>query len=150
MAKRRTGDALAPMIRVAPVGDLNIYAVTEYELDELARGSPASIQLNLCIFFSGIWISLLIALCTTTIPDRRMFDVFVLAFLVSLCFSAVLGIMWRRNYSSTKHLVAAIKARMPPTTEAFQETPTASAETAEPTPPRRLGEVREIPPQAGE
>ena len=148
MARRRAGDTLAPMIRVAPLGDLNIYAVTEYELDELASGSPASLQLNLCIFFSGTWISLLVALCTTTIPDRRMFDCFVVAFFVTLVASLVLGLTWHRSHSSTKRLIAKIKARMPPT-EAFQEA-APTIETGEPTLPRRSLDAREIPPQPGE
>jgi hypothetical protein len=47
---------LQPVVRVAPLGELNAYAVYEHELDTLAKGSPSSHLLGISyalIPFSG-------------------------------------------------------------------------------------------------
>jgi hypothetical protein len=120
MPTRRSGDALKPSIRIAPLGELKAWPVYEHELDELARGSPASLYLNfsLSLFSSGM--TLLVALLTTTITSDRLFDVFVIGCVISLLASSVLGTMWLRSHSSTSGLIDRIKSRMPPS-PAIQE-----------------------------
>lgn len=47
---------LLPVVRVAPLGELNAYTVYEHELDTLAKGSPGSHLLGIgyaLIPFSG-------------------------------------------------------------------------------------------------
>ena len=42
---------ILPVVRVAPLGELKVYPITESELDELARGSASSLYLNFSLFF---------------------------------------------------------------------------------------------------
>src|SRR5207302_1073926 len=105
---------IAPVIRVAPLGELKIYPITESELDELERGSPASIHLNFSLFFWGISASLLATLLTTTIASNRAFIVFVVFFCGSLLAAIVFTVLWFVQHRSSGSLARRIRGRMPP------------------------------------
>ena len=55
------------MVRVAPLGELKVYMVTEEEIDKLGGGSPGSIFLNFAIALLSLSASFLLTLLTTTI-----------------------------------------------------------------------------------
>jgi glucan phosphoethanolaminetransferase (alkaline phosphatase superfamily) len=110
----------APVIRVAPLGELKVYAITEAELDQLEHGSPSSIYLNFALFFWGVCLSLFAALLTATGLSNRAFVVFVVFFAVTLVAAAVFSVLWAIHHRSSGNLANRIRGRMPPL--AIQET----------------------------
>src|SRR5215211_6275752 len=103
---------LQPVIRVAPLGELNAYAVYEHELDTLAKGAPGSNLLGISyalIPFSGAFV---IAIFGTDIPSNRVFNAFVMTALVTGLAGIICLILGIANYQSNKALVAEIKRRM--------------------------------------
>jgi hypothetical protein len=105
---------LQPVVRVAPLGELNAYAVYEHELDTLARGSSGSHLLGLSyalLPFSGAFI---IAIFGTEMPSPRVYSAFVLTALATGIAGLICLVLGIANYQSNKALVAAIKNRMPP------------------------------------
>lgn len=101
-----------PVVRVAPLGELRVYVVTEAELDELARGSPVATHLNLAIFFWGAAIALLSSLLTTSM-STRVLVFFVVFFAATSIAGFVLTALWHRQRRSSKDLVRSIRSRMP-------------------------------------
>lgn len=114
MTSKRAGDALTPSVRVAPFGELRAYIVYEYELDELERGSPASLFLNFALFLFGTGITLLVTLLTTRIANDRLFNGFVSACILTLLVGLILGLLWLRSHYSTSGVIVRIRDRMPP------------------------------------
>ena len=117
---------LQPVVRVAPLGELNAYAVYEHELDTLAKGSPGSHILGISyalLPFSGAF---LIAIFGTEIPSDRIYYVFVLTSLVTGLAGLICLILGIWNYQSNKALVEEIKRRMPPTATPATMAPTAN------------------------
>lgn len=111
---RTTIQKVEPVIRVAPLGELKAYIISEDELDELARGSPASLFLNLALGFIPTGITFLIALLSTTIQSTRIFNVFVICCVVFILAGAVLLLFWWRYASSSRSMINRIRKRMPP------------------------------------
>jgi hypothetical protein len=105
---------LAPVIRFAPLGELRVYAITETELEQLERGSLASLYLNFALFFWGVAGSLFAALLTATIPSVRVFVVFVVFFGITLVAAVIQTIFWRLHHKSSGGLAKRIRDRMPP------------------------------------
>jgi len=103
-----------PSVRVAPIGELKIYQITENELDELERGSPASYQLTAAIFFLGLAIPLLITLLTLNNPTNKTFTVYVLGFAATALGAVIFFILWGINRRSSKRIATEIRDRMPP------------------------------------
>ena len=103
-----------PTVRYAPITDIAIYFVTEDELEALAQGSPGSQLLSISYALLPVSASFVVALLTTDIPSRRLFDVFAIVAVVAGALGAVcLAVGWK-NYRSNKTLVARIRGRMPP------------------------------------
>jgi|GEM_PF-6250720 len=103
-----------PRIRYASYGELRIYQVDERDLDDLARGSPASLELNLAIAFLSVFVTLTPTLLATTISSDRLFTLFVVIVVGTLIAGVVLALRWARSRRSSKNLLSKIKARMPP------------------------------------
>lgn len=103
-----------PVVRVAPLGELNAYTVYEHELDTLAAGSPGSNLLALSYALLPFAGALVIALIGTEIPSNRVYDAFVLGALVTGIAGGVCVVLGLAGYRSNKDLVAQIKGRMPP------------------------------------
>ncbi|MCH8054421.1 MAG: hypothetical protein IH895_10190 [Planctomycetes bacterium] len=111
----RTGiQKVEPVIRVAPLGELKAYIISENELDELARGSPASLLLNLALAFIPTRVTFLIALLTITIQSTRIFIVFVICCVVFVLAGVILLLLWWRYASSSRSMINRIRKRMPP------------------------------------
>jgi undecaprenyl pyrophosphate phosphatase UppP len=107
------GRPTPPVIRYAPLGELKVYLVYEHELETLAEGSPASLFLNFALTLLPISVTLTIALLTTEIASRWLFDVFVLVCLVTLVSGVVLLVLWVKQRTSAKRTMEQIKNRMP-------------------------------------
>ena len=103
-----------PPIRYASYGELRIYKVDERDLDALASGSPASLELNLAIAFLSVSVSLITALVTTSIESRRLFDGFFIIVVGTAAAGVVLVSRCVRSHRSSRKLLNQIKARMPP------------------------------------
>lgn len=115
MNRRRSSPAeFLPAIRRARIDRLDIYEVSEAELQLLERGAPESLFLNFAIFLLSSALSLLVALVTTKIEANRLFDVFVILASVGFIIGGLLlGLWcWRRRARST--LFQQIRRRMPP------------------------------------
>ncbi len=105
---------LVPVVRVASLGELRVHPVTKSQLDELSRGSSASVLLNFSLFFLGIAIPLFFALVSTRFPSDRTFTVFVVFFAVSCVAGLITLVLWYRSHRSSAKLLETIKIRMPP------------------------------------
>jgi hypothetical protein len=99
-------------VRVAPLGELRAYTISEHELEKLEQGSPVSdlLTIGLCLLSAAV--TLLATLLSTSLPEQT----FLLFFCALLIFGLVgaictfLGWRWR---ISTKKLALEIRARMP-------------------------------------
>jgi len=95
------------------VDSLRIFEVTDHELEELARGGPASQLLNFALFLLSGGISFFIALLTTSISSLRTYCVFVIVCSVCTVGAITLLLIWRVRHVSLSGLVKRIKQRMP-------------------------------------
>ncbi len=66
-AKKVEQHPVGPVLRVAPLGELKVYTVTEEELDAIGRGSAGSIFLNFALALLPLSGGFLITLLTTRI-----------------------------------------------------------------------------------
>jgi ABC-type branched-subunit amino acid transport system permease subunit len=103
-----------PAIRVAPLGELRAYVISEDELNELEQGSPASQHLNFALALLASGLSFLTTLVTTQITSTRTFVVFVILTVVFLLVGVILFSNWYRMRGSSKGLAQRIRERMPP------------------------------------
>src|SRR5437773_6268200 len=124
MAKQQPSP-MTPVIRFAPLGELKVYAVTEAELDELERGSPASIHLNFALFFWGTAASLFVTIRTVSFAADRAFYVFLVAFAATVIAALVFSVLWFVQHRSAKSLIKRIRNRMPPPTGIQEPVPPA-------------------------
>jgi hypothetical protein len=103
-----------PEIRVARVGRLDLYPVSEAELQILEKGSPDSVYLNFSIFLLSEAVSFTVALLTcTSIPDRA-YLLFVVFAVVGYVIGLLLLAVWWRTRASVSECVKMIRQRMPP------------------------------------
>jgi hypothetical protein len=93
---------------------LNIYEVSDSELQLLERGSPESLFLNFAIFLLSSATSLLAALFTTNIESTRVFNVFVIVTVVGFIVGMFLLALWRWYRRSRSTIFEQIRQRMPP------------------------------------
>lgn len=105
---------LLPAIRRAKLDRLDIYEISESELETLERGAPDSLFLNFAIFLLSSAISFLTALLTTNIESPRAFAVFVILTVVGLVGGAMLLALWCWFRQSKIKIFAQIRGRMPP------------------------------------
>jgi hypothetical protein len=103
-----------PAIRRARIDRLNIFEVSESELDILERGSPESLLLNFAIFLLSSSGNLLIALLTTRIESERVFIIFVIGTLVGFVGGLLLLALWGWYRRSRSTIFEQIRRRMPP------------------------------------
>lgn len=68
---------LAPIVNVSKIGELNVYLVHEYELDQLAEGSPATLAFNGAVALISIGFALLLTVTTTPIAQHWLFNVYL-------------------------------------------------------------------------
>ena len=105
---------ILPAVRVAPLGELRVYIISEEELNELENGSPASQNLNFALALLASGLSFLTTLLTTEVESVRTFAVFVILTVVFLLVGAILFASWFRLRKSSQGLAQRIRDRMPP------------------------------------
>ena len=112
---------VAPVLRVAPLGELKVYTVTEEELDTVGRGSPGSIYLNFAIGLLPLGFSFLITLLTTKIEATITLVFFVCACIVCFLAGVLCSCLAFHYHFSKAAVIDKIKNRMPPPPPMMQE-----------------------------
>jgi len=95
------------------VDSLSLYEVTDSELNELERGGPDSLFLNLAVFLLSTAVSFLVALLTTDIKSVKTYCTFTVVTAVGFVGGIILGLLWLRTKTSRALVIRNIKARMP-------------------------------------
>lgn len=101
------------IIKRGSVDSLSLYEVTDHELSILESGSPSSTYMNFSIAFFSIGISFAITLFTVHNLTIYIYSSFLIATLVGLAISVVLGVLWLRTKSSVKAICKKIRDRVP-------------------------------------
>lgn len=99
------------------IESVEVYEVTESELDILEKGSPSSLLLNFSIFLISVATSFLVSLLTTSIPTDRIFTLFVTVTMIGYIAGVVLLALWFVSYKSIHKLSKEIRRRLPPRDE---------------------------------
>ena len=107
-----SGDQDKLTIQRGKLDSLVIYDVTEDELRELEKVSPASLFLNFSIFTLSMGIAFLIALLTTEIKSDRVFTTFLIITILGFLCGIILFILWKINSKSIKGLAEKIRGRI--------------------------------------
>jgi hypothetical protein len=114
MTDHKGSAELWPAVRRARIDTLNIYEVSESELQMLANGSPDSIFMNFAIFLLSVAISLFIVLLTTNIEYARVFYIFVIITVIGFIGGFLLLALWWWYRRSVSSIFDQIRRRMPP------------------------------------
>ena len=146
MAPRRRDESrsVSPVVRVAPLGELKVYMVTEEELEALGHNSPGSVFLNFSLALLPLSAAFLITLLTTNIPTTVALVFFICACLVSALAGLICLVFAWRYHVSSGAVVKKIKNRMPPPPAISQE----AAEAAAPGEGASGARATELPPPA--
>ena len=106
-----------PEVRRATITTLNIYEVSEDELEKLTQRAPDPICLNLAIFLLTVFVSFLSVLLSSPIASNRTFVVFVVITIIAAVVGLVLLCVWLKIWlkarSYTSLLVQEIRERLP-------------------------------------
>jgi hypothetical protein len=114
VGKKKDEHAVAPMIRVAPLGELKVYAVTEDELDALGKGSPGSLYMNFGLALVPVALAFPITLLSTDIPTIGGKIFFISGCIIFFLVGILSFVLAATHHISTRALVEKIKNRMPP------------------------------------
>ena len=101
-----------PKVRVGRYQELNLYQVTEEEINKLAEGSSSATLLNFSIFCISMAISFTLTLATTEVKAELFKYVFVSGTFVGYILGVLFFFLWWRTSSSTSELVKEIKGRL--------------------------------------
>ena len=123
VATRKNEHPVAPVLRVAPLGELKIYTITEDELDALGRGSPGSIYLNFGLALIPVAVAFLLTILTTSIPGLILTIFFVVACVLFFLVGTLCLLLARVHHGSSTKLVEKIRNRMPPPPPISQDNP---------------------------
>lgn len=107
-------------IRRGTVDSLLVCEITDYEWDNLKKGTSESIFLNLSIALLSISSSFLIALLTTTI-DSRIFIVFTVIVTTGFISGIILMCLWWRDRQSINPLINKIERRFDTATKPIEQ-----------------------------
>lgn len=107
-----TSGEKAPTIVRGRVDSLNIYEITDYELDTLEAGSPSSLHLNFSIALLSVGLSALVSLLTASFHSPTAQLVAIVLTIVSLIGGAFFLLSWNRSRLSTQVITKRIRARI--------------------------------------
>jgi Flp pilus assembly protein TadB len=108
-----------PVVRIAPVGELNVYQVTESELDELAKGGTSSLWLNFALALLPTGVGIVVTMRSSQLSDTN-FVLFTCVAVILFVIGAICFVVWVVGYKSSRKLVEQIKRRMPPPAQQIQ------------------------------
>ncbi len=99
-------------INRAKLNSLDIYEITDDELERLERGGSDTTFLNFAIFTISVAASFIVSLFTIKIESDRIYIAFLTTIILGFLAGAILLILWWKSRRSTKGLVKKIKDRM--------------------------------------
>lgn len=99
-------------VRRGRLGSVDVYEVTDDELEKLAKGTTASVDLAFSIFLLTLAFSCVVVL-TTTKPMWNSEYIYVIVGFTSLVFGIYFLIMWRKSKTDANKLIKKIKERIP-------------------------------------
>ena len=99
-------------VRKSLVEYVNIYEVTESELNSLESGGKGGVYLDFAIAGVSIAITCLTALFTCSFKQSWMFDIFICLSIVGFWGGILLLILWHHESKSVKKVIATIKDRL--------------------------------------
>lgn len=105
---------IRPAIRIAPLGELRLWIISEQELIEVENGPSSSLCLNFALFLIGSGLSFLTTLLVTEIPSTKTFAVIVILTVIFLLVGVFLLLVWLKLRKATQNLAERIRGRMPP------------------------------------
>jgi len=108
-ARRRNPEQV---VRVAPLGELRAYTISEHELEKLEQGTPVSdlLTIGLCLLSAAV--TILATLLSTSLSGQT-FTLFFCALLIVGIGGAICAFIGWRLRASTKELARQIRSRMP-------------------------------------
>jgi len=112
MASRDGKRGSGVRVRRGKVKSIDLYEVTDAELEQLGGASPSSVYLNFAILFASVATSFLIALLTVHIGSSRVFTIFVVILIVGYAASVILFVLWLLNGRSVAETAKKIKVRI--------------------------------------
>ena len=107
----RSTQSLLPVNR-GKVAFVNLYEVTEHELDTLAKGSEATLQFNLAIFLLSVACTCAVALGTSKFESETIGQIFLFVCVAGFIGGPILLFIWFRSRKSVKKLISTIKDRI--------------------------------------
>jgi hypothetical protein len=100
------------VVRIAPLGELRAYTISEHELEKLEQGAPVSdlLTIGLCLLSSAL--TVLITLLSTPLSGTTL-TLFFCGLLISGLVGAICTYLGWRGRTSTREMAQRIRARMP-------------------------------------
>jgi len=98
-------------VRRGRMDSIDIYDVTENELQELERGGEGGNYLNFALTLFSIAASFSIAAATTNTTDRQ-FYVFLIVIVGTALAALIFGVIWWNNRRTVRDLAGKIRGRM--------------------------------------
>ena len=111
--KKDDGLPAQPVVRVAPLGELKAYTVSEHELDRLARGAAVSDLLTIGYALLSVGATLVVTLLSTTLGQVQLL-LFFSSFLIFTIAGVICLIIGYKTRESIQALLRDVKSRMPP------------------------------------
>lgn len=93
------------------VEQIDIYEVTENELNQLEKGTDSDLYLQFSIALLSVFVSLTVCFFTTTFEDDKVFYGFVCVDAICLIIGAILLLLWNRNRKEKSDIIQGIKNR---------------------------------------
>ena len=131
-AKKKTEEQV---VRVAPLGELRAYTISEHELEKLEQGAPVSdlLTIGLCLLSADV--TVLATLLSTPLAGQSL-TLFFCALLIFGISGGICTFLGWRLRTHTRELVRVIRARMPDA-PSVQQVPPEPMTGAPPAPDRR-------------
>jgi len=101
------------MIRYAPLGEMQVYEISEGELEKLADGPPGQLHLNFALALLPSALTVFITLQTVEIRDNRTYFGCWIAFWLLGVQGLISLTRWLMTAGSIRRLVRDIRSRMP-------------------------------------
>ena len=101
-----------PLVRVAPLGELHVFQISDGELTQIENGPPSQLHLNFALAMLPTALSLAISLQTATFPDgwRNAYQIAAWLLGIQGLYSLV---RWWNGSKDFNKLIKDIRGRMP-------------------------------------
>lgn len=114
------------MVRIAPLGELRAYTISELELEKLEQGAPLSYLLTIGLCLLSADVTVLATLLSTPLPELTLVLFYCTLLILGISGTICTFLGWRLR-TNMAELVGNIRARMPdapPVQQVAPEAPT--------------------------